>query len=255
MQVTYGRVKVLFCFLFAANAAFGLSADIDGSGRVDIGDLVMISTQWLLEDEESDLMGYDSSSVEVSTGLYGYVEAAVGISSVNKTYTDADNRILVPGILSRVHMRLFGTGSSTSTSNKLAILRGVASPYAIVGVIDVTAHLNAAAVARDGLDTNRWEYDTANTYGAVGPVSMVDITSGLPVTVEAGDFLAAYMQADIYVGFQATTSEVLFGNGDELTGATAAVVDGPLATKSFSADVFVDTNENIILIDTFSPVV
>lgn len=181
----------------------------------------------------------------VNTGMYGYKAASVALGNLNVTYVDTDQPIQAAGTLSRIHMRFYGNGA-TSTVNKFAIVRETSSQnYNIVGVIDVTAHMNAAWTAA-GESAQRFEYDTAVTYGAEGPLDL----SG--ITVVKGDMLACYMETNIYPGLNDshTGFSVDYEAGDLLTSGAITVDDTTTENASFVVDVFVTTTKAFILDDS-----
>lgn len=146
------RVCLVFlCVCGVVSNIFGyLAADLDGSGRVDIGDLAILSSQWLLEDEGSDYMGYDNSNVEVVCAGYGVASAPGNKNGGLVDYTLSNpNYKFVAGVWTGYKIEAYTDGSVAPTV-KLKVLTGTGPAYTLVHTIDISYAIEKAAIAELG---------------------------------------------------------------------------------------------------------
>lgn len=191
-------------------------------------------------------MAYDSSDKTVNAGLYGYMDVSAATMAL-WTYIDTSQPIQAAGTLSRVKFKVQGTADTASSSAKVAVLRVNGANYDIVGVVDVTSHFAAAATTAEynNPQGTRFDWDSAETYGAVAPIDF----SG--ITVAAGDLLAVYSASNIpFCTVTHTGFDVVRKAGDQLTGSTATAGYATVADTSFMCDVWITTNEPILLDDS-----
>ena len=175
--------------------------------------------------------------VSAGTGYSGSSPASA--SGAGDTSADILHPFTCAGTLSRVKVLLNGTGDFDAATFKIMVLRpdgSVGSPetFTAVGKVTVTTHANAVSV------TSYFAYDTATD----GPASLVDDTTGLPITVQAGDCLAIYSSDDIAIG----AHDIGENSRWRGTGETLTLSDGS-GTLSLSMQGYVTTKERVVLND------
>ena len=189
------------------------------------------------------------SEATVNCGMYGYVNKSSSTSTGGRTWIVKTRPLLAAGTLSRVHLRLYGLEGAEVTSARIGVVRAdgeTPGNYNVIGQVDITSHINAAAVARTDVVSNHWEYDSADTYGAVAPVDLSSITG-----IASGDFLALWTSpaGEIVPSLESSAADTVThaGNGnDVLVDADPVTINTDLATYTFMFDAFVTTTEAII---------
>lgn len=190
--------------------------------------------------------GSNLADTTVSVGLHGYTTSA-DITAVGRTYVDTDRPVLTAGKLSRIKMRHFSNVDATLVL--LSVVRGAASPFAMVAVYDITADINLATLA----ESPRFDYDTAVDYGN-GVLDLGD------VDILVGDKIAMYTEGanGIFIGLESTSGQgSLYEVANELDGTIGVsdvTVSNAAATTSMVADIYVTTSESILFDDSVQKV-
>jgi hypothetical protein len=200
-------------------------------------------------------MGWGATGQACSAGFGVNTSATTaGINTTNDTYIDTSFPALVAGNATRYVCKLY-KGSTVAdevmaalTSAKIKVFRLDGSDYDLVGECTVTAHVKAAAVAA-GTGAARFTYDTSATYSGVS-LTFDDDATGLPIEIQAGDFIGWFSDALVYVGVTTNTGyncryETDVVKNDITTTMVAADAE-TLADRSFTASLIVSTEENIL---------
>jgi len=178
---------------------------------------------------------YDSTPVPVVSAGYGLANVnGKVVTGYGFTYADPGHPFTCGGLLSRVYIRLYDSGTDTGIF-KIKVLRGSSSPYTLVGEINALTHILAWQAATT--NATRANYDTSATYGGV----TLNVEAA-GIEVKAGDFLGFTTGSNPSVAFvflEEVGNNLIRGTGDTtaLSNTTyanmALLMNGTVKTKEY----------------------